>query len=108
LLGCPQSSVPKGERQQGQFPSNTSWIRRSARTGQSQLLVEDREVAEIQRYSRNFHNQLKAKLLREKIAVQVVRDTTLTPEDFIKSNGRPLRGTQDSHGCLESLHHCVF
>jgi hypothetical protein len=52
-------------------------------------------VAEIQRYARNFHNQLKAKLLREKIAVQVVRETTLTPEDFTKSNGRPLRGTQD-------------
>ncbi|MGO9265966.1 MAG: argonaute/piwi family protein [Candidatus Binataceae bacterium] len=95
LLGRPQSSIPKGERQQGQFPANTNWIRRSTRTGQNLLLPEDREVAEMQRYARNFHNQLKAKLLREKIAVQVVRDTTLTPEDFIKSNGRPLRGTQD-------------
>lgn len=96
LLGRPQSSVPKGERERGTAPVGKHWIRRSARSGQTLLLPEDRQFAEMQRYAKNFHNQLKARLLREKIAVQVVRDTTLTPEDFKKSNGRPLRGTQDA------------
>lgn len=96
LLGRPQSTVPKGERVRGTMPAGKHWIRRSARSGQSLLLTEDRQVADMQRYAKNFHNQLKARLLREKIAVQVVRDTTLTPEDFKKSNGRPLRGTQDA------------
>jgi hypothetical protein len=95
-LGRPQSSVPKGERVRGEVPANTNWIRHSAKTGQSMLFLEDRKVAEMQRYAKNFHNQLKARLLREKVALQVVRETTLTPEDFKKSNGRPLRGTQDN------------
>lgn len=96
LLGRPKSTVPKGERVRGTMPAGKHWIRRSARSGQSLLLPEDRQVAEMQRYAKNFHNQLKARLLREKVAVQVVRDTTLTPEDFKKSNGKPLRGTQDA------------
>lgn len=96
LLGRPQSTVPKGERVRGTMPAGKNWIRRSTAGGQSLLFTEDRQVAEMQRYAKNFHNQLKAKLLREKVAVQVVRDTTLTPEDFKKSNGRPLRGTQDA------------
>src|SRR3954452_13359916 len=50
-------------------------VRPSARSGQSLLLPEDRAIAEMQRYARNFHNQLKAKLLREKVALQVVRET---------------------------------
>lgn len=95
LLGRPQSFVPKDQRERGEFPPNTAWIRRSARSGQALLLPEDRAVAEMQRYARNFHNQLKAKLLREKVALQVVRETTLTPEHFTRSDGRPLRGTQD-------------
>lgn len=96
LLGRPQSSVPRGERVPSSMPASKNWIRRSSRGGQSLLLPEDRQVAEMQRYAKNFHNQLKAKLLREKVAVQVVRETTLTPEDFKKSNGKPLRGTQDA------------
>jgi hypothetical protein len=46
-------------------------------------------------YERNFHHQLKARLLEEEIVTQVVRETTLTPFDFLRSDGSPLRMPQD-------------
>lgn len=94
-LGRPHSQVPRQQREPSQSSASVGWVRRSVRSGQALLLPEDRGVAEMQRYARNFHNQLKAKLLRDKVALQVVRETTLTPEDFTRSDGRPLRGTQD-------------
>lgn len=59
------------------------------------LFEEDNRSAEIYLYELDFHNQLKARLLEHKAAVQVVRETTLAPEDFKKTNGMPLRALQD-------------
>jgi hypothetical protein len=59
------------------------------------LFPEDRKAAEIYRYELNFHHQLKARLLDEKAVIQIVRETTLTPEQFIDEAGRQLRRTQD-------------
>lgn len=43
----------------------------------------------------DFHRQIKAAFL--KIApTQLVRETTIAPESFLKSNGYPIRGTQDA------------
>lgn len=59
------------------------------------LFEEDNRSAEIYLYELDFHNQLKARLLEHKVAVQVVRETTLAPEEFRKTNGMPLRALQD-------------
>jgi hypothetical protein len=38
---------------------------------------------------------LKARLLKERIVTQIVRETTLTPGEFLKDNGTPLRRLED-------------
>ncbi len=59
------------------------------------LFEEDNRSAEIYLYELDFHNQLKARLLEHKAAVQVVRETTLAPEEFLNVIGKPLRALQD-------------
>lgn len=59
------------------------------------LFDEDNRSAEIYLYELDFHNQLKARLLEDKAAIQVIRETTLAPDEFLKSNGMPLRQLQD-------------
>ena len=38
---------------------------------------------------------MKARLLKHRIVTQIVRETTLVPEDFKKANGMPLRRLED-------------
>ena len=46
-------------------------------------------------YATHFRRQLKARLLAEQIVTQIVRETTLTPADFIRPDGRPIRRVED-------------
>ena len=93
-LGRPLSEVKRNERTpsqiKGQLPGKPTRI-----PGQRSLFVEDREAEDMRRYAKHFRNQLKARLLRHMVAVQVVRETTLAPDDFLDQFGRPLRGVQD-------------
>lgn len=65
-------------------------------TNEPGLFEEDAVSAEIYLYELDFHNQLKARLLEHKASVQVVRETTLAPEEFPNALGKPLRNLQDS------------
>lgn len=65
-------------------------------TNEPGLFEEDSQSAEIYLYELDFHNQLKARLLEHKASVQVVRETTLAPEEFPNALGKPLRALQDS------------
>lgn len=91
-LGRPKSVVPK----ELQIRSAVEMNARRARALQIQptLFTEDNEAAELYRYELHFHNQLKARLLQSRAVVQVVRETSLAPEDFV-TQGRPLRRVQD-------------
>lgn len=42
-------------------------------------------------YEPDFHNQLKARLLLNEAPIQIIRETTIAPQDFLKPNGFPLR-----------------
>lgn len=64
-------------------------------TNEPGLFEEDAKSAEIYLYELDFHNQLKARLLEHKAAVQVLRETTMAPEDFLNKIGKPLRALQD-------------
>jgi hypothetical protein len=57
--------------------------------------IEEAE-AEVYKYATHFRRQLKARLLNDKIVTQIVRETTLAPNDFLKSNGQPKRRVEDS------------
>jgi hypothetical protein len=57
---------------------------------------EDNLAAEIYRFDKNFHNQLKARLLEHRAVIQVLRETTIAPHEFHKANGDPLRRLEDA------------
>lgn len=92
-FGRPKSTVPREERVAGDAYLGRKAGKKVLEMGS--LFPEDREAAEIYRYELNFHHQLKAKLLDEKAVIQIVRDTTLTPEEFVDDKGRQQRTTQD-------------
>lgn len=43
----------------------------------------------------DFHRQIKARLLKIGATSQLVRETTIAPENFLNKAGKPIRGTQD-------------
>src|SRR5262249_15956229 len=67
--GRPKSQVPKKER----TPTKNRMTEARAKTLQYQpsLLQEDYSDAEVFRYERNFHHQLKARLLEDQVVAQV-------------------------------------
>ena len=85
--GRPQSSVPTAERVGTQYLD-----RKTARRilSEGSLFEEDVEAAQVYRYERNFHHQMKARLLDTKAVVQIVRETTLAPRVEGTTGGRQL------------------
>jgi len=92
--GRPKSNVPKELRKE----STLQMSMKRARFLQQNpsLFAEENEAAEIYKYEVHFHNQLKARLLESKAVVQVVRETTLTPDEFQRTDGKLLRPVQDA------------
>ena len=92
-LGRPQSRVPGAEALRGEVQIS----QREARDLKVNptLFGEDEEDAEIYEYATHFRRQMKARLLKHRIVTQIVRETTLAPEDFKKANGMPLRRLED-------------
>jgi hypothetical protein len=89
----PQSKVETNQKQRPSILMNKTSATRLLRS--PGLFDEDNASAEIYLYELDFHNQLKARLLEHKAPVQVVRETTLVPEDFVRDNGMVGRGLQD-------------
>ena len=77
--GRPQSSVPTDERIPGTQYLDHKTGRRILSEGS--MFPEDIEAAQMYRYERNFHHQMKARLLDTKAVVQIVRETTLAPRE---------------------------
>lgn len=90
--GRPKIGPPVGERIPSvlKFPAATA--KKILRSGS--LFQEEMEAADLYRYEVNFHHQLKARLLEHRVVVQIMRETSLTPEDFVV-NGRSTRAVQD-------------
>lgn len=59
------------------------------------LFEETNLAAEKHLYENHFHNQLKAKLLDCEAVTQIVRQTTIAPNEFLNARGKPLRKLQD-------------
>lgn len=92
-LGRPQSSVPKADRIRGSVKLSKSAARDLML--EPTFFPEDLEAAEIYQYATHFRRQLKARLLRDRIVTQIVRETTLAPNDFLNKIGKPLRRLED-------------
>jgi hypothetical protein len=93
-LGRPTSRVSKDDALESGLQMN--YKRATKLIKQPSLIFpEDNAAADIYRYELNFHNQLKARLLENKVALQIVRETTLAPEEFLNKAGMPKRRLQD-------------
>jgi hypothetical protein len=92
-LGRPLSKVPVPERIQGQVRMTKGEALKLEE--QHTLFGIEEAEAEVYKYATHFRRQLKARLLNDKIVTQIVRETTLAPHDFLKSNGQPKRRIED-------------
>ena len=90
--GRPQSRVPGTIAKTAPVKMNAKLAKKL--DSEPSLFAEDNEIAELYHYELNFHNQLKARLLDTKAVVQVARETTLAPEEFVVK-GRETRQLQD-------------
>lgn len=83
--GRPKSNIPKSE-ENIQIGIKDKYSRKN------ESLFEDINVLqEAYKFKINFHNQLKAKLLSDKIITQIVRESTVAPFDFLNIKGNPIR-----------------
>lgn len=93
--GRPQSKVPTDLRKE--FEQKSSRKEAKELLTQPSLFEEAHDAAEPYYYEKNFHNQLKARLLEgnRRAVLQIVRETTLNPDAFLRDNGLPMRRLQD-------------
>ena len=92
-LGRPQSRVGATDQAQGQVMVSA---RRARYLGsQPTLFGVEEKHAEIYKYATHFRRQLKARLLQDRIVTQIVRETTLAPQDFRTKAGFPRRRLED-------------
>lgn len=92
-LGRPMSTVPKAERVEGKVTLKERDALKLAT--QPTLFGLDEQEAEVYKYEKNFRRQLKARLLDHQVVTQIVRESTLAPNDFLKANGEPKRRVED-------------
>ncbi len=83
--GRPKSNIPKADTN-----IKIGIKDRFSRVNET-LFSEINELQLAYRYKINFHNQLKAKLLSDKIITQIVRESTIAYEEFTNDNGEPIR-----------------
>ena len=76
-FGRPKSKLPKSAEN-----IKLGLKKNQRNTGQSFLFPEIEELKEAYAYEVNFHNQLKAKLLKDKIVTQIIREGTIAYEQL--------------------------
>lgn len=106
--GRPESFVPKAERTGGAVGPSASTIARAGKLGQQFLFPKDAQLAELHEFELNFHNQLKARLLDTGAVIQIVRETTIAPDHFMKSDGKPARRVDDPSTIAWNLCTAIF
>ena len=93
-LGRPMSTVPKAERVDGKVTLKERDALKLAT--QPTLFGFAEEEAEVYKYEKNFRRQLKARLLEHQVVTQIVRESTLAPNDFLNAKGEPKRRVEDT------------
>jgi len=92
-LGRPNQIVPKALQTSGSVI--VSRKRALKLQAEPSFFPEEQEEAEIYEYGLDFRRQLKARLLAPRIVTQLVRETTVAPDDFRNANGFLLRAVED-------------
>jgi len=93
-LGRPLSRVKKADQVKGTITLSERRARQLD-PNEPTLFGIDEAEAQVYRYATHFRRQLKARLLKDQIVTQIVRETTLTPDEFKRDGGMPLRRLED-------------
>ena len=88
-FGRPKSSVPRDQRERSTSVIGRKGARSILKNGS--MFAEENEAAAIYEYELNFHNQLKARVLDTDQVIQVVRESTLAPDEFEEGSRRSLQ-----------------
>lgn len=107
-LGRPESKVPIAERTSTRAGPGSKTIAHAGKAGQGFLFAEDQQAARLHEFELNFHNQLKARLLDTGAVVQVIRETTIAPNEFLNTAGQPLRRVDDAATVAWNLCNAIF
>jgi hypothetical protein len=93
--GRPKSSPPVELRQKSDVLVDAKMAKSLSKT--ASLFAEDNAAVEPYLYEVHFRNQLKARLLQgpTRAVAQIVRETTVAPEAFLRKDGLPIRRLQD-------------
>lgn len=84
----PQSSIPKDlvvEKRTVPKKVATQFLKEDS------LFKELNEAAQPYKYEVDFHHQLKARLLGENVSSQIIRESTLAPEEYLNKSKQPIR-----------------
>lgn len=92
-LGRPQSKVPKAIRMAGSITLSKTEAQKLKI--QPTLFGTDEEDARVYEYATDFRRQLKARLLKDRIVTQIIRETTLRPASGIQENVSSGRRLED-------------
>jgi hypothetical protein len=93
-LGRPRSTVKKADRVLGMIGVSQSRARQLE--SEPTLFGAEEREAEVYKYATHFRRQLKARLLKDRIVTQIVRETTLAPADFRRESGMLVRRVEDA------------
>jgi hypothetical protein len=85
LLGRPLSRVRRDQKISLAIQMNARLARRLQK--EPSLFPEDMQAAKIYQYELNFHHQLKARLLDLRAVAQVVRESSLAPDNIDSMTG---------------------
>ena len=85
----PQSSVEKEQRISVEGTMKPSEARRLI--SEPDLFAERNQAATAYQFDPDFRNQIKGRLLSHGILTQIVRESTLAPQDFLNKAGKPTR-----------------
>lgn len=98
-LGRPEQVVPVVVRTQSKLPMSTKAAQSAVEGGNRLLFPEWQAEAErtlaVEGFEVNFHNQLKARLIAHHTVIQILRETTIAPWDFVDTKGRLKRRVDD-------------
>ncbi|SEP69463.1 hypothetical protein SAMN04488038_101208 [Solimonas aquatica] len=97
--GRPKQDIPHKQRTKSRLPMRAKQAQALMSGGAGFLFDEVQEEAQktlaVEAYEVNFHHQLKRRLLSSRIAVQVLRETTLAPWVQVDKRGQPVRRIDD-------------
>lgn len=102
----PKSTVEAAKRQKAEDKMNP---KAAQELMESPSLFSDINLAATPyHFEVHFHNQLKARLLREQVLTQIIRETTIAPDEFVDQFERRQRDVDDPSAIAWNLSTAVF